>query len=131
MVLTDRGRSIAVIKPIEDPDGDQGRVLKTMAFERPPDYVEGREPAPLGVPLGATVYGGALAAIVLVLGVAWNPLAEASEAGASGFAKPPPVLMKYTELPKVAVGGAGAPKGKAPAKGGEKGKGKGKGGTRQ
>jgi hypothetical protein len=45
-VLTDRGRSIAVIKPIEDPDGDQERVLKTMAAEGLLTMAERKVPLP-------------------------------------------------------------------------------------
>ena len=33
VLLTDRGRPIAVIKPIEDQEGTQERVLRTMAAE--------------------------------------------------------------------------------------------------
>jgi len=61
------------------------RVLKVMILDKSPDEAEGREPTPLRVPAGAAAYTGLLAAGVLALGVAWNPLIVASDKGVAKF----------------------------------------------
>ena len=116
------------------------RVLKTMVFEKTADEVEGRQPTPVGIPLAATAYLSLLAVIVVAMGVAWNPLAEAGDRGSQAFVHDLP--PRYTGPPPV-VGGTGgggrrgggkakaADKGKAgadKAKAGDRGQGKGGGG---
>jgi NADH-quinone oxidoreductase subunit N len=57
------------------------RVLKVMIIEQPVEVVEGREPLPLPVPAGDAFYATILAALILVLGILWNPLADSSSRG--------------------------------------------------
>lgn len=64
------------------------RVLKVMIIDRPVEMVEGKEPPQLDVPPGAAFYTTVLAALILVIGLAWNPLAEVSDWGAR-LEKPP------------------------------------------
>jgi NADH-quinone oxidoreductase subunit N len=61
------------------------KVLKVMILEKPLDEVEGKEPVPLSEPIGARIYAGLLALIVLVIGILWDPLANASKQGVDHF----------------------------------------------
>jgi NADH-quinone oxidoreductase subunit N len=62
------------------------KVLKVMALDRPLEVVEGHTPAPLPVPLGAAVYVTVMAFMILVIGVLWSPLDDASRVrGVNGF----------------------------------------------
>jgi len=63
------------------------KVLKVMTLDRPLEDVEDRPVPPLAEPIGAKVYASLLAAVVLVLGILWNPVSEASDKGVSNFAK--------------------------------------------
>lgn len=65
------------------------RVLKVMIIERPVEAVEGKEPEPLPVSPGSAFYATILAAMIFVIGLAWNPLSEASDWGAR-LSKPGP-----------------------------------------
>jgi NADH-quinone oxidoreductase subunit N len=56
-------------------------VLKVMVLDKPADETE----APLKVPLSWSVFAVFLAAAVLVPGLYWTPLSEASAKGASSF----------------------------------------------
>ncbi len=58
------------------------RVLKVMVIDRPVEVVEGKEPPPLDVSPRAAFYATILSAVIFVIGVAWNPLAEVSDWGA-------------------------------------------------
>jgi NADH-quinone oxidoreductase subunit N len=64
------------------------KVLKVMALERPADEAVGREPTPLPLPFGPSLYAALLALVVFGVGVFWNPLATASEKGAARFQSP-------------------------------------------
>jgi NADH-quinone oxidoreductase subunit N len=67
------------------------KVLKVMILDRPLEVVEGRTPAPLGLTPGAAVYASAMAVMIFVVGLAWNPLVKASlDQGVKGF-KPIPL----------------------------------------
>jgi NADH-quinone oxidoreductase subunit N len=109
------------------------RVLKAMVFEKTLDEVEGREPVPVSLPVSAMAYTGLLAVVVVALGVAWNPLAEASQRGAKTFAhteRPEITTARPTEEP-IGPGGGGKAGGAGKAGGGRgagKGGGKAKGG---
>ena len=61
------------------------KVLKIMVLEKSVDEVEGKEPKPLIVPAGQTVYAIVLAALVLFVGVFWNQFATRSQNGALNF----------------------------------------------
>jgi NADH-quinone oxidoreductase subunit N len=65
------------------------KVLKVMILESPLEEVEGRESAPLTMPLSAAMYGGLLAVVVFVLGIVFNPLMNASSRGAEPFQEKP------------------------------------------
>lgn len=100
------------------------RVLKTMIFDRPLEAVEGQPVPALGLSAGATAYGAALAAAVLVLGVWVDPLTAASWDGAKPFRRAQ--STPFVELPAgVAGAGGAAPKG-GRNQGQPKGAGKGK-----
>jgi NADH-quinone oxidoreductase subunit N len=65
------------------------RVLAIMILDKPLEEVEGRAPAPLPVSPGSAVYASLLAAATLVLGIFWNPLAEATvNKGVDAFHQP-------------------------------------------
>ncbi len=75
------------------------RVLKVMALERTLEEVESRPIETKHVPIAQAVYLTALALVILVLGILWNPLSQASsnEEGVNNFrAAPtaPPVAVK-------------------------------------
>ena len=62
------------------------KVLKVMILERPLEVVEGRAPTPLRMPASWSVYVLVLAAMIFVVGLAWNPLDTASRIqGVNGF----------------------------------------------
>jgi NADH-quinone oxidoreductase subunit N len=61
------------------------KVLKVMILEKPLDEVEGRPSAPLPEPLGVRVYLGLIMALILVVGVLWDPLARAGRKGVDHF----------------------------------------------
>jgi NADH-quinone oxidoreductase subunit N len=54
------------------------KVLKVMALDKPLDEVEGRPARPLPLPVGPAGYAVILAVMMLVLGVIWGPLTDAS-----------------------------------------------------
>jgi NADH-quinone oxidoreductase subunit N len=73
------------------------RVLKVMILDKSAEETEGREAARLRVPAGAAAFTGLLAAGVVVLGVAWNPLITASDKGVAKFTP-----WKRTAAPAIA-----------------------------
>jgi NADH-quinone oxidoreductase subunit N len=69
------------------------KVIKVMVLDRPLEEVEGVPPAPLREPTGWVVYAGLLSAVILVLGVWWDPIAARTgvrSGVASHFRTPPP-----------------------------------------
>jgi NADH-quinone oxidoreductase subunit N len=56
-------------------------VLKVMALDTPKE----ENPQPRPAPWGWAIYASALAAVVLLLGIYWDPLAQASDRGAAPF----------------------------------------------
>src|SRR5262249_37434354 len=61
------------------------KVIKVMILDKPLEEVEGRTPAPLTVPAGSVAYASVLALMIFVVGILWNPLAEASDQGVKRF----------------------------------------------
>jgi NADH-quinone oxidoreductase subunit N len=66
-------------------------VLKVMILDKPLDEVEGRKPEPLPEPVGVRVYLGLIMALILVVGVLWGPLADASRKGVDHFQDVAPI----------------------------------------
>jgi NADH-quinone oxidoreductase subunit N len=74
------------------------KVLKVMILERPLEVVEGRTPTPLVVPPGAAVFATVMAVMIFVIGLAWNPLIQASlDRGVNGF-RPVPVPSRHAAM---------------------------------
>jgi NADH-quinone oxidoreductase subunit N len=92
------------------------RVLKTMIFDMPVDVAEGQSPEPIRFSSMAIALTSFMAAVVLVLGVIVDPVANASEQGVRAFEKikEPPAILRSTNA-----------KGKAQPKGQPKGRPKG------
>jgi NADH-quinone oxidoreductase subunit N len=65
------------------------KVMKVMILEKPLDEIEGREPQPLPEPVGVRVYLGLMAAVLVVVGILWGPLAGESQKGAGSFRAAP------------------------------------------
>jgi NADH:ubiquinone oxidoreductase subunit 2 (subunit N) len=61
------------------------KVLKVMILDRSLDDVEGRAPVPLPEPAGARVYAGLLVAALFAVGLAWDPVLDASRTGVDHF----------------------------------------------
>ena len=72
------------------------RVLKVMTLDKPTEEESGLPAAPLRISTGASLYAALLAVLVLVAGVAWNPISRASSTGVSQFqrAPSPPSMAK-------------------------------------
>jgi NADH-quinone oxidoreductase subunit N len=64
------------------------KVLKVMVLQPPLEEVEGRPSVPLRLPIGSAVFTTLLALVVLVLGILWNPILEASHKGVQRFKSP-------------------------------------------
>jgi NADH-quinone oxidoreductase subunit N len=121
------------------------KVLKVMALDKPLEEIEGRPAVPLAGPLGFRLYATLLAAVVLVLGIFWDPLARASDRGVDRFgqvmspAARDEVARRSSEQYRSAAAAKGAKMGammkdafkgktgKGPGAGKGKGKAKGKG----
>ena len=68
------------------------KVMKVMILDKTVEVVEGRPSPEIPMPPGTAFYAVLLAAMIFVVGIAWNPLAIASDAGVDGFreaVKPP------------------------------------------
>jgi NADH-quinone oxidoreductase subunit N len=76
------------------------KVLKVMILEQSLEEVEGRPSPPLVAPAGSVVYAGLLAAVLLVVGILWDPLARWSDHGVNRFndSPPMPVSRAVTEV---------------------------------
>jgi NADH-quinone oxidoreductase subunit N len=57
------------------------KVLKVMILDVPLEELEGRPPAELPVPAGDAFYATVLAAMILLVGILWDPLKVASSKG--------------------------------------------------
>ncbi len=79
------------------------KVLKVMILEKSLEEVEGRPAVPLDVPLGARSFLSLLALVVLLLGLFWDPLAEASYTkGVGDFQRTP----THSQVTATAAGAA-------------------------
>jgi len=78
------------------------KVMKVMILDKTVEEVEGRPSPPVPVSIGAAFYSTILAAMILVVGIAWDPLAKASNAGVQGFH-----VAARAKSPAVAVRGNG------------------------
>ncbi len=78
------------------------KVMKVMILDKTIEEVEGRPSIPVPIPVGAAFYGTLLAAMIFVIGIAWDPLAKASNAGVDNFHQ-----TTTTRPPAVAVRGDG------------------------
>jgi len=73
------------------------KVLKVMALDRPAgEGVDYAGPS-LESPTGAVFYGTILAAMIFVVGLAWDPLARASERGVDRFLQAPSPVRASSE----------------------------------
>jgi NADH-quinone oxidoreductase subunit N len=75
------------------------RVLKVMVLEQPIEAIEGREVVPLDVPPLSAFYASVMAIMLLVVGVAWNPIAEASVYGVNPWRTPSTTARATETLP--------------------------------
>jgi NADH-quinone oxidoreductase subunit N len=60
-------------------------VLKVMILDRPIEEVEGRPATELPIPAGSAFYAALLSALILLVGILWDPLARASDQGVLHF----------------------------------------------
>lgn len=67
------------------------KVLRVMILEKTVEEVEGVPSQELPIPTGAAFYATLLAALILVVGILWDPLARASDKGVDGFIRARPV----------------------------------------
>jgi NADH-quinone oxidoreductase subunit N len=74
------------------------KVLKVMVLERPLEEVEGVEPAPLRVPLGAQLYAGVMAALLVGFAAVWGRLDAEADRGVSGFRRAPGEVAAGAEV---------------------------------
>jgi NADH-quinone oxidoreductase subunit N len=65
------------------------KVLRVMCLERSAEQIEGEPVEPLPVPTGSAIFATVMAVMLFILGVAWNPLADASDVGANRFNNAP------------------------------------------
>jgi NADH-quinone oxidoreductase subunit N len=75
------------------------KVMKVMILDKTVEEVEGRPSPPLPVSIGLAFYSTVLAAMIFIVGIAWDPLAAASNAGVQSFhmavrAKSPVVAIR-------------------------------------
>ena len=68
------------------------KVLRVMILDAPPVPAEAKEPAPLPTRPGMAAYAAALAGLLFVAGIAWNPLTRASATGVASFRATPTVI---------------------------------------
>ena len=61
------------------------KVMKVMILDKTVEEVEGRPSPPVPITAGPAFYGVLLAAMIFVIGIAWNGLSIASDAGVNGF----------------------------------------------
>jgi NADH-quinone oxidoreductase subunit N len=61
------------------------KVMKVMILDKTVEEVEGRPSPPIPITAGPAFYGVLLAAMIFVIGIAWNGLWIASDLGVDGF----------------------------------------------
>ncbi len=92
------------------------RVLRVMIIEGRAEDLEGQAPARLPERPGAVAFAGVMAAVVIVLGVLWNPLSNLSRIGVDRF-----MPQAVTTAPPAGAPGMGAPAGPGAPGGGRPG----------
>jgi NADH-quinone oxidoreductase subunit N len=75
------------------------KVMKVMILDKTVEEVEGRPSPPLPISFGPAFFSTVLAAMIFIVGIAWDPLAAASNAGVQSFhtaarAKSPAVAIR-------------------------------------
>jgi NADH-quinone oxidoreductase subunit N len=70
------------------------KVLRVMVLDRPLEEVEGREPAALAIPAGASAYATIMAIVLIVFGIAWGPLSAQADRGVQQFHNVPAALVQ-------------------------------------
>lgn len=65
------------------------KVIKVMCLEKSVEEVEGLEPEPLPFSLASSFYAFVMAAVLVIVFVAWNPLSRASVEGVNRFREVP------------------------------------------
>jgi NADH-quinone oxidoreductase subunit N len=75
------------------------KVMRVMILDKTLEEVEGRPSSPIPIPWGAAFYGTLMAAMIFVIGLAWNPLAKAGNIGVENF------HQTLIAEPSVALGG--------------------------
>src|SRR5262245_34469968 len=78
------------------------KVMKVMILDKTVEEVEGRPSPPLPVSIGLAFYSTVLAAMIFIVGIAWDPLAAASRAGVQSFP-----MAARAKSPVVAIRGNG------------------------
>jgi NADH-quinone oxidoreductase subunit N len=68
------------------------KVIKVMILDRPDTEVVETAPSALPALTGPALFGTILAAMIFVVGIAWNPIALASDQGVNRFQKVPKVV---------------------------------------
>jgi NADH-quinone oxidoreductase subunit N len=68
------------------------KVIKVMILDPADADIAGHEPQSLPAPAGPALYGSLLAVMIFVIGIAWNPIALASDQGVNRFQKVPKVV---------------------------------------
>jgi hypothetical protein len=64
-----------------------------MILEKTVEEVEGMPSKELPMPAGAAFYASLLAGLIVVVGILWGPLADASDKGVDGFNAKVPVAV--------------------------------------
>jgi NADH:ubiquinone oxidoreductase subunit 2 (subunit N) len=75
------------------------KVLKVMALDPPPEQTNGQPVAPVTLSAGAALYGSLLAAMIVVVFLAWEPLGQASDRGVDRFREIPAPAPKAEAKP--------------------------------
>src|SRR5262249_32274571 len=75
------------------------KVLKVMVLEKTVEEIEGGVSKELPMPVGAAFYSTLLAALIVVLGILWDPLVRASDKGVEAFEKPRPAPVAAVRPP--------------------------------
>lgn len=65
------------------------KVIKVMCLEKSVEEIEGLEPEPLPFSLASSFYAFVMAAVLVIVFVAWNPLSRASVEGVNRFREVP------------------------------------------
>jgi NADH-quinone oxidoreductase subunit N len=73
------------------------KVLRVMILDRSVEQLEGEVSEPLPVPAASSFYASVLAAVIVIVGILWNPLSIASDKGTNRFLNVPHDSQKRAE----------------------------------